>query len=260
MTLPDQTAFTAALLDPAQPVPDGIVNPDGSPARRRFDVYRNNVVAGLVEALQAAYPTVRRIVGEKFFDAMAAVYVRAHPPTDPLMILYGAELPAFLDGFPPAASLPYLPDVARLEYARRQAYHAPDAATIQPERLGAVPPEELDRAVLGLHPSLRIVASDHPVLSIWRFNNEEGAAKPEPGAEAVLICRPDLSLSMRAIPLDAPAFIADLQSGATLGAAAAAASTRDAGFDLGLHLGGLLSSNCLVSVTIEGVDDHDPPG
>jgi hypothetical protein len=66
-----EAVFRAALFDPAAPVPAGLTGPDGRPAGARFDVYRNNVVAGLTAALETGFPTVRALVGEVFFAAMA---------------------------------------------------------------------------------------------------------------------------------------------------------------------------------------------
>ncbi len=59
-----QRAFAEAVLNPAQPVPPGLIGPDGEPDAKRFAVYRNNVVAGLVDALKQAFPAVLRIVGD----------------------------------------------------------------------------------------------------------------------------------------------------------------------------------------------------
>ena len=104
------TAFTHGLLRPEAPVPTGLCNPDGSAASKRFDIYRNNVAVGLTEALRTGFPVLRALVGDEFFTAMAGVYLRAHPPSTPLMMYYGEAMPSFLAGFAPVAHLPYLPD------------------------------------------------------------------------------------------------------------------------------------------------------
>ena len=132
-----QAGFAAALLDPAAPVPAGIVGPDRRPAPRRFAVYRNNVVSALANAVAGSFPAVKRIVGEDFFRAMARAYVLAEPPTSPVLLDYGITFPDFIARFAPAASLPYLPDVARIERRWREAYHAEDAEPLPPDALGA---------------------------------------------------------------------------------------------------------------------------
>jgi len=93
-----QTEFRAALLDPASPSPEGVRNPDGMHATKRFDVYRNNVAVSLTDALETAFPVVNKLVGNDFFLAMAGAYLRAHPPKSPVMMFYGDEMPTFLRG------------------------------------------------------------------------------------------------------------------------------------------------------------------
>ena len=73
---------------------------------------------------------MRKLVGDEFFAAMAGVFLRAHPPRSRMLMLYGDGLPAFLAEFPPVAQLGYLPDVARLEQAMRESYHAADSAPL----------------------------------------------------------------------------------------------------------------------------------
>ena len=219
-----QAAMAAALLDPARPGP-------GDP---RFAVHRNNVVAGLVAALGEAYPAVEALVGEAFFRAAAREFVRAHPPRSPVLLLWGDAFPGWLAAFPPAARLPWLPDVARLERARRHAYHAADAAPLGPDALAALPPEALAGLRPRLHPAFALVVSDHPVVSI-----RADVTGPRRGgidmrrAETAVVARPgDTVLTEVAAPPLA-AFLAALAAGAPFGAAAEAAAARRPDFDPG---------------------------
>ena len=109
--------FAAALLDAALPSPPGLGAWNGSDAGARFAVYRNNVVHSLVNVLTDSFPVVHQLVGDEFFGAMARRYLADHPPASPLMHRYGAGLPAWIADFEPAAALPYLSDMARLEWA-----------------------------------------------------------------------------------------------------------------------------------------------
>ena len=120
--LPGQADLAAALLAPERAAPAGLA------PQARLAVYRNNVVVSLTDALAAAYPAVLSLVGERFFKAAAGVYVRAEPPRSPVLITYGQSFAQFLEGFAPAAKLPFLADVARLERLWLEAYHAADAA------------------------------------------------------------------------------------------------------------------------------------
>lgn len=181
-----QTAFAAALLDPATPAPAGLRDPFGGPAGKRFDVYRNNVAVSLTEALETGFPTVRSLVGAEFFKAMAGVYLRANLPRDPRLALYGTSFPGFLARFDPVAHLAYLPDVARLDLGLRQSCHARDAAPFDTTGLDPA-------AVLSLRPRLApatlVLSSRHPVHGIWLRTTTPGAPKPAPGPQDVLIAR-----------------------------------------------------------------------
>jgi hypothetical protein len=238
-----QSEFRRALLDPAAAVPEGLTGPGGAPAARRFAVYRNNVAVALTEALEAAFPTVRQIVGDAFFNAMAGVFLRAHPPASPRLAHYGAELPGFLETFPPVAHLGYLPDVARLENALRAAYHAADAAPVGPE---ALPPgADLMGARVALAPAVAVIRSRWPLHAIWRFNREPGAPKPAATAEDVLVTRPGLDPHADPLPPGGAAFTLALASGASLAEATAAGG---AGFDPGPALGLLLSRAAITAI------------
>ena len=199
-----------ALLDPEAAVPAGLVDTDGRAAGKRFDVYRNNVVVSLSEALAAGFPVIEKLVGPQFFAAMAGVFVRAEPPRSPVLTMYGATFPAFLETFPPVAHLPYLADTARLEYALREAYHAADAAPVAPERFQD---PRLLEARLTLAPATRLVASRYPVHAIWRANTEPGAPPASGGAQAVLVTRPDWDPKPVVVPHAAGQFVAHLLDG-----------------------------------------------
>ncbi len=127
------TAFAAALLDPGQAVPAVVAGPRGKAATRRYGVYRNNVTVSLIDALAAVYPATRRITGPDFFRAMARLHVRATPPSSPLLFEYGRGFPAFIAGYEHARPMPWLADVARIERAWLDAYHAADAEPLAAE-------------------------------------------------------------------------------------------------------------------------------
>lgn len=245
----DQTTFTATILDPARAVPNGLTDPEGRPAGKRFDVYRNNVVVSLTEALITAFPIVHKLVGDRFFRSLAGVYVRAHPPTSPLMMFYGEAMPAFLAGFEPAAHLGYLPDVARLELAQRRAYHAADAAPIDPTALQELPPDRLMGARLVLAPAVQVVRSDWPIHAIWRFNTQENAPKPAMQAEDVLITRPEFDPVTSLLPPGGASFLDGLGAGDSF----ADALNKATEIDLAAMLGLLLSGGAIIKIS-EGTD------
>jgi hypothetical protein len=240
-----QDVFAAALLDPARSVPEGLLAPDGTPAGRRFSVYRNNVAVSLTEALLTAFPVLAKLLGEANFRGLAGLYLRAHPPSSPVLMLYGDRMPAFLAHMPQLAHLPYLPDVARLEQALREAYHAADAVPLTAEALAALPPERLLMARVQLHPAVRVVASDWPVLGIWRRNSLPDAPKPEIRPETVLVTRPGFDPELTLLPAGAEAFLAALAQGDTLGAAI---ETAGPAFDVATTLPLLIGAGALAGL------------
>lgn len=248
-----QRAFGAALLDPARSVPVGLVGPHGRPSLKRFSVYRNNVVVGLIEALEAAFPATRRIVGEAFFRAMARAYAVAHPPTSPILLYYGNDFAEFIDGFEPAQSLPYLGDVARIERAWLDAYHAAEVIGLSPDAFATIPPENIGNLRLTVHPSLRLVRSLFPALTIWRMNVADGVPAPvdlEAGGEDVLIFRPDADVEVRSTPLGGAEFVTALGEGRTLSEAAEIAM-KVPNFDLAANLAALLHAGAFIGYALE---------
>lgn len=239
-----QEGFAAALLDPGAPTPPDLASVAGQAPDKRFAVYRNNVVVSLIDALGGGYPTVKKLVGDAFFEAMAGVFVRAHPPTSPLMMFYGVGFPDWVRAFPPAASLPYLGDVAALELARREAYHAADAPALTAEAFqnaaAALGAEALETIRIPAHPAARLIRSRYPVVSIWARNN--GAETPDAAGGDALVARPDETVTVWPLEPGAVDFFEALFAGETLGAAAAHATQEAEAFDLSAALTCLLTS------------------
>lgn len=203
--------------------PRGVVGDDG------FAVHRNNGCVALIHALRAAYPVVERLVGEDFFHAAARLYSEAHPPASPVLAEYGWGFAAFLDGFEPARALPFLPDVARLEWLRNEAFHAADRTPLTAEDLAAIPPEQAGELVFAFHPSAGLVASAFPIVSLWEASADETGVRPIgpdlPG-EAAFVIRPGLGVEVMKLGLDDADCVAALMAGATLQDAAGEAGTE----------------------------------
>ena len=164
-----QRHFAEAVLAAEPLCPPGLMAWNGSDPARRFAVYRNNVMVSLIDALADSYPVTQDLVGEEFFRAMARLFVRTQPPRSPVLALYGAGLAEFIEGFAPAAALPYLADVARLEMLRVQAWHAADAVPLGLADFAALLENAPALAATGfdLHPSLAVLRSAHAVVSLW---------------------------------------------------------------------------------------------
>lgn len=246
----NQGTFRTALLDPTQDVPDGLSDGTGRSAGKRFAVYRNNVTVALVEALQVAFPVVRKLIGDRNFDQLAQIFVRAHPPSSPLMMHYGAALPRFLDTFDPLKHIGYLSDVARLEQALRRAYHAADPPTFDAARLTSLNANKLMGCGLILAAPLQVVPSHWPLFDIWHFNTDDNAPKPQPVAQTVLVARPDFDPVLRLLTPAEAAWFGKISDSETLGDAQAAAVAEAPEFDLSPLLTRLLQDNAIADLKI----------
>ena len=177
---------------------------------------------------------------------MAGVYLRKHPPTSPLMMFYGEKMPQFLQRFEPAKSLPYLPDIARLELALRQAYHAADAAPIDGQSLAALSPDRLMATKFKFAPSTQVISADFPIFGIYLANTAAQAPRPEMRAEALLITRPSFDPQQHLLTEAAAACISALMDGNSLGVAMSSAGND---LDLGATLGLLLGQGAITTLT-----------
>jgi hypothetical protein len=244
-----QEDFVAALLDPERDCPAQLTAWNGSDPAVRFAVYRNNVLSSLIDALAASFPVVQQLLGEEFFRAMAALYVRQSPPRTRILADYGAGLPAFIEAFAPASSLPYLADVARLERLRIHAYHAADAAPLAADVLtkALASPDSLASLLLQLHPSLGLLESAFAVVSLWAAHHGALAlAEVDPyQAQCALVLRNGLEVEVLGIRPGDALFLQTLQQGRPLGQAAQSALALDGAFDLGTCLAHLLRAGAI---------------
>jgi hypothetical protein len=199
--------------------------------------------------LDANFPATCRIVGEEFFRAMARAYALVEPPASPILLDYGAGFPDFIARFAPASSLPYLADVARIERAWTEAYHAPEAHPLDPALFSQVPCDAAAGLCFTLHPSVRIVRSQFPALTIWRMNVAGGvpaSVDPDSGGEDTLVTRPDVEVEVRSIPDGGAEFIEALAHGRCLVEAAKAGLRASAGFDLSANLTALVGAGIFI--------------
>lgn len=186
-----QEAFADALLGgEAGPLAQQL-DPTGADALQRIGIYRRSVQANLVRALRAAFPVVRRLVGDAFFDEAARQHAVARPPVCADLNRYGDGFGSFLQGYPHAAALPWLADVARLEWAVHEASMAAEGEAPDYAALARVP--EAAQAGLGfaLRPSVRVVRSAYPILAVWEANqpDRDGTPGRTEGDDRVLVWR-----------------------------------------------------------------------
>jgi hypothetical protein len=187
-----------------------------------FQVYRNTVINGCIDALQANFPAVDRLVGNAWFRAAAHLHVRATPPSNPSLLRYGARFASFLQGFEPAADLPYLPGVATLDYAWLQAHSAADAVALEASSLSSLSVAHFSQLRLQPQPSARWFWFDGmPVYSIWDATRRQ-VAMPDPlpwRGEGALLLRHEQEVRWMPLPRAGVALLDALAQGAPLHAA-----------------------------------------
>jgi hypothetical protein len=243
-------ALLAAELQPDDHAPE-IARLVAQPA---FAVYRNTVMKGCIDALQANYPSVARLVGEEWFRAAAAIFVRAHLPAHPTLAVYGDGFADFLAGFEPATELPYLPGVARLDRFWTEAHTAPDEVPIEAAAVARLEPDELARTALRPHASARWSWFDAlPIATLWRRNRypaDDDPSEIDWHGEGLLVARPGSAVENVDLDVAGCAFLDACATGGTLGDAAAAALAADAQADLARLMARLLEAGAFGQMDI----------
>lgn len=231
-----QRRFARGIFGTAEAALLAAIRPGRFPPERLLGVYRNNVFEKLTEALGAIYPVVERLVGTGFFRYTANEYLRRHPPASGTLLDFGHRFADFLAAFPPAAGLAYLPDVARLEWAWHEAFHAADHAPFDLARLAGVAADRYGTLRFTLHPSARLIASPYPIHRIWQVNQpdwpgDQTVALAEGGVQ-LLVIRRGLEVEIEPCRTGEYTWLERLAAGGTLGEATQAALAAEPGFDL----------------------------
>ncbi len=240
-----QENLAVALFDPLAGVPAAIPDID---LRARADFQHAGIGAFLVRALAARYPVVRRLIGDDSFLDVARRFVAMQPPRLPIVQHFGETFPHYLRSLGEAASFEYVADIAELEAARARAYHSADATPLDAQALSFLSTARFDEWGVILHPSVALVASRFPIVTIWRANQTDsgGGMFDQWRPEAALIARPFLDVDVVLVPAGGHAFMTALSAGSTIAAAAATATAGDPSFELVPNLIMLVEANIVV--------------
>jgi hypothetical protein len=212
-------------------------------AARRLTIHKTTIDIGLRQILSNVFPALRRVVGLPTFTLLASEFIAAAPPRHPVLSVYGRGFPAFVAMQPIAASLPYLQDLARVEWARQEAYLAADAPILDAARLDRANADALSALRLRLHPATRVISSPFPVHRIWRLNQPDVDENDIPAvdmaaAEHVIVTRPGHEVVTRAVTAADATLVRAVAGGANLGSAVEAAFARAPDFDVMQTLAG----------------------
>lgn len=244
-----QKKFRETILDPA--AMDGefraVFKPGGISAENRMKVYRNNVIKTLTNAVVTVYPLTEKLVGTDFLKGVVERYVVANLPDQGNLNFYGATFADFLTDYEPVRHLPYLPDMARLEWAWECATLAGDDAPLPPAALQEIPEDRLPDLRLPLRASVHLLQSNFPldrIVDFCRTENPQGTldignnsgTDANTGKTHLMIFRPELQAQMRKIGAGEFIFLRALKDGNHLMNAAEWATRADETFDLAATL------------------------
>jgi len=251
-----QDAFSQALFEEPAQAGTAVAALVAQPA---FAVYRNTVAKGCIDALQANFPAVARLVGEEWFRAAAAVYVVNERPAVPSLLVYGKSFPTFLRAFPPAGELPYLQGAARLDRMWTEAHVAADAAALGRSAFATLDPDMLGDAILHPHPAARWAWFDEgPVFTIWSRNREECADEGDIDwrAEGALVTRPEDAVRWTSVDAAGCRFLEACAQGRPIAQALDAALGADPDANLVRLVSGLLESGAFAQLTLPSLNER----
>ena len=189
------------------------------------------------------------LAGPDFFNYLAYEYIAAHPPAEPRLREFARAFPNFISDFPPCRDHPYFADIARLELAWLDAYHAADAPPLEAEALGDVPADRVEALILRLHPSTTLLTSAFPVDEIWRrVKSESGLSGVDMSASSrVVVARPDTEVVVISQSSAEHAFLESIARKNALGDAAARELAEDPDFDLAQTIAAILNHGFVVA-------------
>ncbi|MDD2722369.1 MAG: DNA-binding domain-containing protein [Gallionella sp.] len=247
--------FSSVIRNGADFAPGEIICPNYSVARG-VEVYRNNYRGNLHDTLAGAYPVMRLLVGEDFFRVLAKCFIEQHPSRSGNLHRYGGEMAAFLTHFERTRHLPYLPDMARLEWAYHHAYFADDLPPFDLSRLASVAPDSYGDLLWKLHPGCTLLTSDYPLSQLWLAHQ---AGVPDAfdinmneGGEHVLVHRNEEGVELIHIAPASCHWLLRLQRGLPMGVATEATISDYPDFDLATALRHYLAQGVLVGFDIAG--------
>lgn len=216
-----QTRFSAVLRS-GKDFSAGTLVATPCPLNRGVEVYRNNYRGNLHDTLAMVYPVTQRLVGAEFFRFLVRHFIAQYPARSGNLHHYGAEMPLFLSGFEAVRQLPYLPDMASLEWAYHRAYYAPNSPSLDRQRLSQISPENYEKISLQRAVDCCLIEPHYPVYALWKIHQDAqedqlSTVNLESGAEFLLVLRPHREVEVKSLQPSLFAWLSALTSGQTLG-------------------------------------------
>jgi len=245
----DLSDFARAIVYGGQPSPHINANYPHYSVDVAIGVYRNNFRGNLHDTLAGAYPVIEQLVGKDFFRLVTRQYMALYPSRSGNLHYYGAEMAEFVASFEPVQGLPYLPDVAALEWACHRAWFAEDAEVLDIDKLAQLAPGQYSDMILHIHPACHLVSSRYPVAAIWHVHQpgakDDFHIELDSGPCFALVNRRKDVVEVSELAEAEAAWLREILAGLSLGEATAATLERHPGFDLQTVLLNLAARNVL---------------
>jgi hypothetical protein len=246
-----QTEFVAGIFDKNQKTALKSILHNKISSADRLAIYRNNTFSNLRGALQAIYPVINKLVGDEFFHHAANVFVGTTPSTSGDLHDYGETFAEFFSTYESAKHLVYLTDVAKLEWACHRVFHGADHAGLDLQKLGAIAPEQYNDLQFELHPAVKLLQSNFPILRIWQVNQDDYIGDQSvdlaEGSNNLLVSREEnFAVRVEALSLGDYVFLNALKNKNKLVQAADKALMAEASFNLGASLQRFVTHKILV--------------
>ncbi len=217
-----QQQFAAAVYDNDSSLAPHICETDGILAHQRLSIYRASVIGIQSDALASVYPVLDQLVGERFFSTLCKAYLSTNSSPSGDLHQLGKNMDTFLQNYSAVDSLPYLPDIAKIEWAYHQAFHAANDLDFSFEDFGEVPPEKQNQLVFGLSNSLTLIQSPWPIDHIWAANQKDNNEAEQiidlnEGGSNILVWRHYRHVELIPLPAEQWAFLSAVKNRRTLG-------------------------------------------
>lgn len=169
-------------------------------ANERLNIYRDSMIASLISALIETYPVCTQLVGNDFFNTLAQTYIQQSPSISPNLMHYGETFADFIAQFKPAQTLPYLADIARLEWAWQKAFCGADNTPLDTKTLSQMDEENYSGIIFELPEDCSLISSSYPILHIWQ-NNQKGYTNADiihlnEGQDQLIVWRQNLDMQI----------------------------------------------------------------
>jgi len=243
-----QKHFAHALLRRDEEAITPVIAPGRLPALESLSIYRVNVLENITDALQDSFSAVCALVGEACFRQMAQRFIQHSPPRSSCLLWYGGEFADFIAAYEPTASLPYLADMARVEWARQNAQYAADDTSLDAHWLAAQEEETLAHLPLTLGAGASLLVSAFPLSALYAFaKNPDTLPAPvlKGGGESLAVWRHEREIRMQPLNPAEFAALAAFAGGCTLEVALAAARQQQPELDPAELLGWVFALHIL---------------